>query len=67
MKHRATKRPRRLLTAPPVRPRTGKQQQADFTAEGAPPPGKVALEPPSLPAPPEADRLPAAGQALKDD
>lgn len=62
MKHRATKRPRRPLTAPPVRTRTARQQETDFTAEGSPPPGQVALEPPALP---DAERLQAAAAAVK--
>lgn len=49
MKARATRR-HRLRAATPVRHPTPAQQEADFTAEGAPPPGKVALEPPALPA-----------------
>jgi len=62
MKHRATKRPR--LTAPLVRSRTGKQQESDFTAEGAPPAGQVALEPPALP---EAEFSSPASRARRKD
>lgn len=34
---------------PPIKPSTLAQQQADFTAEGSPPPGKVAASAPVTP------------------
>jgi len=37
--------------AQPAKARTVEQQAADFTAEGAPPPGKVATAPPRTVAP----------------
>lgn len=43
-----------IRTAPPPRPATRlAQQQSDFTAEGSPPPGRVALE---IPATPQTER-----------
>jgi hypothetical protein len=36
----------------PARAKTLVQQQTDFTAEGAPPPGKVAAQEPVMPATP---------------
>lgn len=44
-----TEKIRRHHAAMPARNPTKAQQEADFTAEGAPPPGKVATEPPVLP------------------
>jgi hypothetical protein len=39
----------RTAPPPPRRARRLAQQQSDFTAEGSPPPGRVALEIPATP------------------
>ena len=59
MKPRIPQLHRRPHAITPTRSLT-KAQEADFTAEGAPPPGKVALEGPALP---EAVDAPPAGAA----
>ena len=48
---------------PAPKPASLSQQQTDFTAEGAPPPGQVAISPPRLPADPgsTSDAAPPAG------
>jgi len=43
------RRPAAAVPAAPATPPTLAEEQAEFTAEGAPPPGKVATEPPRLP------------------
>ena len=52
---------------PPPLPPTLADQKADFTAEGSPPPGKVANTPPltpAAPAIPEPSRKPKSGLKL---
>lgn len=51
---------RRGHVATPARPPARAQPEADFTAEGAPPPGKVGAEHPALPA---AERAPGGTDA----